>query len=135
MGEVFKGEKAYSRMMSTLFVIIMYSSGMPIMYLNGFIFYAVTYLINKYLLIKFYQKSRTLTRSIPIFTVSFLKVGILLHMATATFMLTNKDNFETRTKFTGVKPLVNVNSEQEDVPEGESSEPSVIKSRLQFMHQ
>lgn len=53
-GKEFQGEKAYSRMMSTLFVIQMYGSGMPIMYLIGTLFFAVTYLINKFLIIKFY---------------------------------------------------------------------------------
>ena len=53
-GKVFKGEKAYSRMMSTMFVIQMYSSGMPILYINGFVFYFVTYWVNKYLLIYYY---------------------------------------------------------------------------------
>lgn len=51
---MFKGEKAYSRMMSTLFVILMYSGGMPIMYLIGFVFYIVTYFVNKFLLINYY---------------------------------------------------------------------------------
>lgn len=54
MGKIFKGEKAYSRMMSTMFVIQMYSSGMPILYLNGFVFYIVTYWANKILLIYYY---------------------------------------------------------------------------------
>ena len=50
-------------MMSTMFVIQMYSSGMPILYFNGLIFYLVTYCVNKFLLIYYYQKSRTLTRN------------------------------------------------------------------------
>ena len=89
-------------MMSTLFVIQMYSSGMPIMYMIGFIFFSVTYAVNKYLLINFYQKSRTLTRSIPIFSVSYLKYGIALHMGVAAFMLTNKEGFETESLHQGV---------------------------------
>ena len=52
-------------MMSTLFVILMYCSGMPILYFIGAVFYIVTYLVNKYLLINFYKKSTTLTRTIP----------------------------------------------------------------------
>merc|ERR1712166_346526 len=49
-GKMFEGEKTYSRMMSTLFVILMYCSGMPILYFIGAVFYTVTYLVNKYLL-------------------------------------------------------------------------------------
>jgi hypothetical protein len=101
-GKIFKGEKAYSRMMSTMFVIQMYSSGMPILYLNGFVFYIVTYWVNKFLLIYYYQKSRTLTRTIPLFTMEYLKYGLLLHMIMAVFMLTNREPFITKTKNEGV---------------------------------
>lgn len=51
MGKVFAGEKAYSRMMSTMFVILLYSSGMPILYFTGVIFYWVTYYVHKILII------------------------------------------------------------------------------------
>ena len=101
-GKIFKGEKAYSRMMSTMFVIQMYSSGMPILYLNGFVFYIVTYWVNKFLLIYYYQKSRTLTRTIPLFTMEYLKYGLLLHMIMACFMLTNKESFITKSMTEGV---------------------------------
>jgi len=43
-GRGFQGEKTYSRMMSTLFVILMYSSGIPILYYIGAVFYVVNYL-------------------------------------------------------------------------------------------
>ena len=95
-GKGFKGEKSYSRLMSTMFVIQLYSSGMPILYLNGFIFYLVTFLCNKFLLIYYYQKSRTLSRTIPLFTMQYLKYGLLLHMLAACLMLTNKMGFVTR---------------------------------------
>jgi hypothetical protein len=53
-GNVFKGEKAFSRMMSTMFVIQLYTGGMPILYLIGFIFYSITFIVNKFLLIYYY---------------------------------------------------------------------------------
>lgn len=95
-GKEFQGEQAFSRMMSTLFVIQMYGSGMPIMYFIGAVFYSLTYLVNKLLIIKFYKKSRTLTRTIPIFSMEFLKYGLLLHMANACWMLTNPEIFEVK---------------------------------------
>ena len=52
-------------MMSTIFVLILYSSGMPVLYPIGFIFFWTTYMVNKLLIIKFYQKMVTLTRTIP----------------------------------------------------------------------
>lgn len=96
MGKVFEGEKAFSRMMSTLFVIMIYSSGMPILYLIGLVFYTVTYFIHKMLIINYYQKSRTLTRTIPLFSVEFLKLGLILHILGAFYMLTNPNPFSAR---------------------------------------
>jgi hypothetical protein len=112
MGNIFKGEKNFSRMMSTLFVILTYCSGMPIMYLNGFIFYLVTYCVNKFLILSFYQKSRTLTRSIPLFTAEILRYGIVIHLVMSVFMLTNKDGFKTQTTHQGVSPLIDLNKQK-----------------------
>jgi len=111
MGDVFKGEKNYSRMISTLFVILTYSSGMPIMYLIGFIFYLVTYCVNKFLILSFYQKSRTLTRSIPMFIVGIFKIGIIIHLVMSMFMFTNKEGFLTQTTHEGFPPLIDIDKQ------------------------
>jgi hypothetical protein len=46
-GGKFLGEKTFSRMMSTLLVIVTYSSGMPVLYIVGALFFCVTYSVNK----------------------------------------------------------------------------------------
>ena len=71
-GVTFQGERAYSRMMSSLFVILMYSSGMPILYVIGAFFFVSTYILNNYLLVSFYKKSKTLTRTIPNFSMTVI---------------------------------------------------------------
>jgi len=88
-GKEFEGEKAFSRMMSTLFVILMYSSGMPILYVIGAFFYGFTYFVSKALIIKFYRTSTTLSRTIPKYTMEAVKYGIILHLATGFMMITN----------------------------------------------
>ena len=70
---------------------------MPIMYFIGFTFYSITYIVNKLLIIKFYKKSTTLTRTIPLASMGFMKNGLLLHMFNACFMLTNSDIFKVMT--------------------------------------
>ena len=55
-GEVFKGGKAYSRMMSILIVCLTYSSGMPILYFVGFCYFLITFIVNKTMLFMYYQK-------------------------------------------------------------------------------
>lgn len=137
-GKMFKGEKAYSRMMSTMFVIQMYSSGMPILYFNGFIFYLVTYCVNKFLLIYYYQKSRTLTRTIPLFTMEYLKYGLLLHLMAACFMLTNSVAFYTKDRSNGMNTLHNIKADLENAGLSTGSPASFgakLSERVQFYHQ
>ena len=66
-GDEFEGEAAYSRMMSTLFALLLFSSGMPVLYVIGFIFFTGTYITNKVMILRFYTRSQTLTRTIPEF--------------------------------------------------------------------
>ena len=76
-------------MMSTLFVILLYSSGMPVFYIIAAFFYALTYFTNKMLIIKFYRTSQTLTRTIPKTAINILKLALILHIACGCFMMTN----------------------------------------------
>ena len=96
LGGIFKGEKAYSRMMSILMVCLTYSSGMPIIYFVGFMYFTITFLVNKTMLFKYYQKTNTLSRVIPNFSVKFLNIAILIHMFFACIMFTNPDMFEAK---------------------------------------
>ena len=128
-------------MMSTMYVVQMYSSGMPILYLNGFVFYFVTFWVNKFLLIFYYQKSRTLTRTIPLFTMEYLKYGLLLHMIMACFMLTNKKSFITKTMTLGVTPIFDAEKRHDRlIADGTLSEEKAEKTeflidRYKFAHQ
>lgn len=94
-------------MMSTLFVVLMYSGGMPIMYAIGLVFYIVTYCVNKFLLINYYKKSRTLTRTVPLFSMDFLQYGLFLHYVSGFFMLTNPLAFYTKHKTGGQPAMIN----------------------------
>ena len=85
-------------MMSTVFVILIYSSGMPILYLVGLMWFTATFFVNKILLINFYQTTITMNRIIPQFSVRFLKAALVCHMVGASFMLTNPESFETFNK-------------------------------------
>ena len=84
-------------MMSTVFVVLCYSSGMPILYLIGFIFFSITFLVNKVLLIKYYKRTDSiLSRTIPLYSVHILKYAVLMKMVIGIFMFTNPAVFETK---------------------------------------
>jgi hypothetical protein len=63
------GEKTFSRMMSTLLVVVCYSSGLPVLYIVGSVFFSATYMVNKLMIMKFYQKTLTLNRVVPLFSM------------------------------------------------------------------
>jgi len=63
------GGKNFSRMMSTLLVIVCYSSGLPVLYIMGFIFFTTTFIVSKLLMFKFFQKSMTLNRVVPLYSI------------------------------------------------------------------
>lgn len=50
-GSEFNGEESFSRMISIMLLCLTYSSGMPLMYFVGFVFFSTTFFTNKILLI------------------------------------------------------------------------------------
>lgn len=53
-GPEFEGEAAFSRMMSTLFVILLFCSGMPFLYVIGAVFFMLTYALEKFFILYYY---------------------------------------------------------------------------------
>ena len=84
-GKMFQGEKNISRMMSTMLVLATYSSGMPILYIIGAVFFGFTYYVQKFVLVKYYTKSLTLNRVVPRYSMEFLKLAIAIHMIIGCF--------------------------------------------------
>jgi hypothetical protein len=100
-GECFEGAGTFSRIMSTLLVLLSYSSGMPVLYIIGAVFFLFTYQVNKIVLYKYYQKSLDLNRVVPQYSMEFLNLCLFLHIIIGGFMITNPDLFATHSS-TGV---------------------------------
>jgi hypothetical protein len=66
----------------------MYSSGLPILYPVGCIFYFVYYWVYKFLLLKYYRKTKS-NGKIALYSTGFIKYGLLLHMVIAASMFSN----------------------------------------------
>jgi hypothetical protein len=56
-GDAFNGQRKIARVISTVAILCIYTSGMPVMYLVGFVFTLLTFYTNKYLLVNFYRSS------------------------------------------------------------------------------
>jgi uncharacterized membrane protein len=60
-------------MMSTLFVVLFYSSGMPVLYLLAGLFFTFTFFVNKLLFLRYYQRTEnTLSRDLPMYSAEVL---------------------------------------------------------------
>jgi len=98
LGQTCSADRKMSRIMSSLFVLIFFSSGMPVMYLLGTIFFTLTYIINKVLFLQYYQKTETtLSREIPLFSSWMLPLAIIIKLILGIFMYADEDIFNSRT--------------------------------------
>lgn len=82
--------------MSTLLVILTFSSGMPILYVIGFMFYSLTYIVNKVSLIKFYRREISLNRILPLESAKYFNTAIMIHIFFGCMMLTDTSLFRTK---------------------------------------
>ena len=67
----------------------MYSSGLPVLYPLGCLFYIVLYWVVKILLLKYYQRTSHFNEELAIKSVGYIKYGIIFHMIVGGFMYTN----------------------------------------------
>ena len=67
----------------------MYSSGLPILYPLGMVFYIILYWVYKGLILKYYQKTTSFNERLAIDSISYIKYGLVVHMLVGGFMYTN----------------------------------------------
>jgi hypothetical protein len=83
--------------MSTLFVVLFYSSGMPILYLLAVVFFTFTYLANKLLFFNYYQKTdHSLSRDLPLYSLKILQIGVMLKLIVGVFMYADPEVWSSR---------------------------------------
>ena len=88
-GDQISSHYVYAQNYSYLFCVMMYSTGLPILYPFACVFYFVLYWVYKTLLLRYYEKTTKFNEQLPLFTTHWMKVGVLLHGITGLFMYTN----------------------------------------------
>ena len=71
----------------------MYSTGLPILYPFGCIFYMVLYWVYKGLLLKYYARTTKFNQEIPIESMTWFKVALFFHLFIGSIMLSNQSFF------------------------------------------
>ena len=84
-------EYRYSNILSILAVIFMYSSGMPILYVFGVIYFLTTYWIDKWMLFRYYKKPVMFDSYIARHSLNWFKYILLLHCIGFTVMFSNSE--------------------------------------------
>eukprot|EP00347_Sterkiella_histriomuscorum_P007541 403348527 len=88
-GGIFLLEYRYSQILSTLFIIMMYSSGIPVLYLIAFASFFVQYWFDKMFLLKCYQKPPQLNLDLSKATRALMKFSLILHFIIGLYMYSN----------------------------------------------
>lgn len=70
---------------------MMYSSGMPILYVVGFLTFSFAYLFQKCYIIKYHRKTTAFDQELAFDTIQFFRIAVVIHLAMSAIMLTNKN--------------------------------------------
>lgn len=88
-GDEIAGHNVYAQNFTYLWCVLAYSGGLPILYPFGCIFFFVLYWVYKFLLLKYYAKTSKFNEEMPLSSIWYIKVGLIIHCVFTLFMITN----------------------------------------------
>jgi NADH:ubiquinone oxidoreductase subunit 3 (subunit A) len=88
--------------LATLWSCLMFSSGMPVLYLIATLFFIIMYWLEKLLIFKLYKKSSSFNEELALKAIGFIRIGLFMHVLVAGFIYTcngiirssSKDEFD-----------------------------------------
>jgi hypothetical protein len=79
----------YNGMLTVMFVTLIYSAGLPILYLIAAAYFACMYWVDKYLMLRHYRKPPLYDATLALKTVGWFKYALFLHCLLAAAMFAN----------------------------------------------
>lgn len=79
-------EYRYANILTVLAIAFLYSGGMPVLYPVAALFFAVTYWVDKCLLLKCYRKPILFNNYLALKTLDYYKYILILHVVGVIFM-------------------------------------------------
>ena len=79
----------YSNMMVVLYLVMLYGSGIPILYIIGAIFFFCTYWVDKWLIFYHHKKIGQFDEKMTLRIISLFKYGAVLHFFGTCLMYSN----------------------------------------------
>lgn len=88
-GPSIESHQVYAQLITNFWASLMFSSGLPILYPLAFLFYFAFYWVNKFLLLKFFQKSSRFNEQLSVHSVGYMKYGVLFNLVASTAIFTS----------------------------------------------
>jgi hypothetical protein len=85
----------YAQILSTIFVTMTYSSGLPMLYFISFISFLVTYWTDKFLVLRYFSKTEGLNKDLSKAVVSWLPLSLVLHSIFGTMIFSYPNVLKT----------------------------------------
>lgn len=88
-GEEIYSHYIYATIYSYMWCILMYSTGLPILYWCGFLFFVIFYMVYKVLLLKFYKRTDRFNQTLPLEATANIPISLIIHLCFGAFMISN----------------------------------------------
>ena len=93
LGAIFQFENRYSQLIAMLFIIMMYSAAIPILYVSGLLICITMYWSDKALFLRHYRLPPRHGRDLASRAIRIMEYAILLHLFVGCYMLSNDTIF------------------------------------------
>lgn len=81
----------YCNILTVIFIVMLYTSGIPILYPIACLYFCVVYVCDKYMLFRWYKKPAVLDGHIALNSLEWFKFAILLHVVCGSIMYSSSD--------------------------------------------
>lgn len=93
IGPEFLIEVRYSQVLTSFFILMIYSSGMPLLYLVGVVQFCTMYWVDKFLFVRVYRKPPSYGMELASIARSVIVYAIILHLCFGFYMFSNSAIF------------------------------------------
>lgn len=80
----------YAQLFTSLWAIMSFSGGLTILYPIGALNFIILYWVYKTLLVKYYSKTTMFDQVLPLSTILFFKVSVIMHVIMNIFIFSNQ---------------------------------------------
>ena len=98
MGPELMFEYRYSTMLNSVYISLMFGSGMPLLYLFGFVSFFLTYWVDKFAFLRIYQTPPRYNKDLMKASRESLYVAIFIHFIFGFWMYSNSVIFDSQSQ-------------------------------------